>query len=619
MHKRIIGTRQKCTPSTRWQHCTHHCLQILSARILAVMVHGSQCQYRIIVDGHIKTLVEALDPNHDPHLLCLLLQSLASIALNPSHHQALNDADIADMLMQLLLPSDEWYYTNHSTKYAKYVKYHAARILVYMGLLHKLGGRIDLFDRRPFTEASTNAHLQVHSPDDSFIELMAMGHVVMWNDSHHLQAASLEGLVSEVIEEAIADENETTDMRPMSSSAQSLFRPLDHTLNPILSPFISPTCSIDSLTKIEKKPFRDILIMGLPMLVHPIIILRLLAHKMFGNMIRRKSLYTETKLKPPKPENLQHVDMCPPRNDFEDGDGIEEVVKRDSVKKKRANLHISITKHIDDFESPPTTSSPNEKEFTRQNTTDSKNGTTKLALRAIGQTLANPFENSIPVQQQIVSDPYTTISSSDSSNEQRSNTVIRLFHWPSKKKLCKSQGNLSIEPQDSFSDKGDEQLSPLSPATEDIDIAAFQRELINLPQFVMETPADVSPIFSRSSSVPENLASRVNSAETQLGDLAAFGSDHSNLPCAGREVETHYKVPNSPSIVTITTTDFTTDYVSYTSELQTRDLTLPELSRSSMTNIVVHFEAPQSPMSSASQSPQAFEFPCPFPSAASSS
>jgi phosphatidylinositol phospholipase C epsilon len=52
------------------------------------------------------------------------------------------------MLMQLLLPSDEWYYTNHSTKYAKYVKYHAARILVYMGLLHKLGGRVDLFDRK---------------------------------------------------------------------------------------------------------------------------------------------------------------------------------------------------------------------------------------------------------------------------------------------------------------------------------------------------------------------------------------------------------------------------------------------------------------------------------------
>lgn len=66
MHKRIIGTRQKCTPSTRSRFCTHHCLQILSARILVVMSHGLEVQYRIVAGGHIKTLVEALDPNHDP-------------------------------------------------------------------------------------------------------------------------------------------------------------------------------------------------------------------------------------------------------------------------------------------------------------------------------------------------------------------------------------------------------------------------------------------------------------------------------------------------------------------------------------------------------------------------
>lgn len=66
MHKRIIGTRQKCTPSTRARHCTHHCLQILSARILAIMSHSHQVQQRIVADGHLKTLVEALDPNHDP-------------------------------------------------------------------------------------------------------------------------------------------------------------------------------------------------------------------------------------------------------------------------------------------------------------------------------------------------------------------------------------------------------------------------------------------------------------------------------------------------------------------------------------------------------------------------
>ncbi len=82
------------------------------------------------------------------HLLCLILQCLACIAMNPVYHQALSEADIPDTLMQLLLPSDEWYYTNHSTKYARYVKYHAARILVYMGLFHRLGGRVDLFDTK---------------------------------------------------------------------------------------------------------------------------------------------------------------------------------------------------------------------------------------------------------------------------------------------------------------------------------------------------------------------------------------------------------------------------------------------------------------------------------------
>jgi len=75
-----------------------------------------------------------------------VLQAVACIALNPAHHSALSDADTPDTLMQLLLPSDEWYYTNHSTKYARYVKFHAARVLVYMGLFQRLGGRVDLFD-----------------------------------------------------------------------------------------------------------------------------------------------------------------------------------------------------------------------------------------------------------------------------------------------------------------------------------------------------------------------------------------------------------------------------------------------------------------------------------------
>ena len=40
-HKSTMGTRHKCTPSVRLRHCTHHCLQIMSARVLTVMCHRS--------------------------------------------------------------------------------------------------------------------------------------------------------------------------------------------------------------------------------------------------------------------------------------------------------------------------------------------------------------------------------------------------------------------------------------------------------------------------------------------------------------------------------------------------------------------------------------------------
>ena len=82
------------------------------------------------------------------HYLCLVLQCLACLALNPDNHPALLHPQLhaVDSLVQLLLPSDEYYYTNHSTRYARYIKYHTARILVYLGQFQCIGGRIDLFD-----------------------------------------------------------------------------------------------------------------------------------------------------------------------------------------------------------------------------------------------------------------------------------------------------------------------------------------------------------------------------------------------------------------------------------------------------------------------------------------
>lgn len=56
------------------------------------------------------------------------------------------EANIVDSLMQLILPSDEWFYTNHSTKYAKFVKHQAARIMVYVGMEKRLRNKVFLFD-----------------------------------------------------------------------------------------------------------------------------------------------------------------------------------------------------------------------------------------------------------------------------------------------------------------------------------------------------------------------------------------------------------------------------------------------------------------------------------------
>lgn len=65
--KKLMGTRHKCTPSVRLRHCSHHCLQILSARVFTVICRSSGVQQKVMSeDGHIPVLVEALDPNHDP-------------------------------------------------------------------------------------------------------------------------------------------------------------------------------------------------------------------------------------------------------------------------------------------------------------------------------------------------------------------------------------------------------------------------------------------------------------------------------------------------------------------------------------------------------------------------
>ena len=68
------------------------------------------------------------------------------MALNPDSHEILTQADIPDTVLHLILPADEMFYTNQTTKFARYVKHLGARILVYMGLLTKVSNKVNLFD-----------------------------------------------------------------------------------------------------------------------------------------------------------------------------------------------------------------------------------------------------------------------------------------------------------------------------------------------------------------------------------------------------------------------------------------------------------------------------------------
>uniref|UniRef100_A0A1I8IX59 Lysosomal trafficking regulator lyst n=1 Tax=Macrostomum lignano TaxID=282301 RepID=A0A1I8IX59_9PLAT len=153
---------------------------------------------RLVSEGHLRKLVDTLDPNYDPHLLCLLLQALCCITLDPSFHESLLDLLITDNLLQLLLPSDEWYYTNHTTKYAPYVKFLATRMLVHLGQFHCLGGRFDLFNQQVFGHLWNPQRFPCQSSissEDFFIEQMALGSSLYQIEDGCVRATALEGIV----------------------------------------------------------------------------------------------------------------------------------------------------------------------------------------------------------------------------------------------------------------------------------------------------------------------------------------------------------------------------------------------------------------------------------------
>lgn len=128
-----------------------------------------------------------------------MLQAIGLLALNPDYHDTMQKYDLADNVMSLILPSDELFYTNQTTKYAKYVKHLAARVLVYFGCFDKLTNKVNLFDVLEINAEQIDQE-RPQSFDNNFIHHMAIGENMIMN-MWRLNAAaiSIEKLLDNIL------------------------------------------------------------------------------------------------------------------------------------------------------------------------------------------------------------------------------------------------------------------------------------------------------------------------------------------------------------------------------------------------------------------------------------
>lgn len=376
----------------------------------------------------------------------------------------------------------------------------------------------------------------------------------------------------------------------LSSSLQSFYMSYKGH-HAFTTPAVTPSCSVQTLNNVGYKSFREFLLMTLPLIIHPVIILRLLAHKMFGNMIRRKNIRSQdTKLKPPK-EDISNAEVkCPPRSNSESSKYYEYRLQQKNMKSNAESQSRSST-----------SGSSNNKHNNVPNPAAEPMGT-NLAIKAIGESLVTPLEMHIhprtsPIPEHAEHKPLCA-----SLSESLRDSKPKLFRWQSKKHLSKSQVSLTVSQDEPFVVKLDGDKS-----TNDVDIIAFQRELINLPTFVMDTPLDISPVFSRSSSVPENLAGRLNPTLGSLCQISVHSSRKrlSKSGCGSDQAVSSLVHAGSTVAITMTDPNHKNSVFFLPSEESTTDTPT-----GSIANIIVHFDPPQSPLlSSASQSPHGFDFP----------
>lgn len=292
-------------------------------------------------------------------------------------------------------------------------------------------------------------------------------------------------------------------------------------------------------------PFVEYFFEVLPLVVHPIIILRLLCHKMFGSMLRRKTAQqpsspTTNTLTAPTFVETESFPLWSGRDiDATSSDSKPVTTSHLSTKKRsdtlrKSNVHIQIATPL-----KPKLEEDDEFHLRRRRTRRagsmdkhllhlgsakrrSINSAMSLAIKSIGDSLLQPIDLNI-------SPPAASGDAYALDSKRR-----MLFQFPSLQKRSKSQGYITRIGDSTesilFSHRSST-LSILKPA--ELELKEFQRELINLPVFEMDMGGvndGASISVSRFSSVPEQLEflQEHNMKEPQLDakDLSSLQKHH---------------------------------------------------------------------------------------------
>uniref|UniRef100_A0A0N5A3Q4 Phosphoinositide phospholipase C n=1 Tax=Parastrongyloides trichosuri TaxID=131310 RepID=A0A0N5A3Q4_PARTI len=285
MQNREAGIRSVCSPAHRWRQCWQHCTQILVARLLLFMTSIKSFRQKLSEKQQLKNLVQLLEPTLDPQLLCLLLQALALVALNPSTHKIFTDIQIDDVLIQMLLPSDDWYYTNHSTKFGQFVKYHAARILVYVGLGDRIGSRMNIFQTFEQLNNQKGLNISNRNEDDYICETCCSPTIVT---EFSQTGMSVEGILLKLLNDLVKIQPPMTDAITEESPsavlpAQTNDKPTENERKTSIKTekeMYAETFRFKAMTVMENLDNLEIHLCRLGLVLDSTLLLRLLLHKL---------------------------------------------------------------------------------------------------------------------------------------------------------------------------------------------------------------------------------------------------------------------------------------------------------------------------------------------------